>query len=525
METTTTLAPGARIGNYLLESLIGSGAFAQVWKARHHERNRVVAVKIAVDPTLRKQLQREARLPEIDHPNVVPILDSDTRFADPPYVVMPYMSGGNLAELIKKHPNGIPEDRVEILLKDVLSGLAEAHGRGIVHRDIKPSNILLNEFGSALIADFGLSANDTVSDFARSMVQSTSLSGEGIPYIAGTYAYMAPDLMDGTTATPAGDVYSVGIVLFEMLVGRRPHGLELPSQTREHLTHALYWDGLFYWACCRAQDRHADAKALKAAANGIPRPTPIALPPWRSEATPAIEVERQSLKAVALGLVAFVVFAVYSGFSVPALVIAISLAFGTTVHLLGYIFVALAAGLNINEVQLAFGKPLFCFRFGVLPVKVGYLPWGGSVRIDDIERRSAGLRFLLHVAGPLAVMCLTGVCIGYDRAAVELASGFRQIIQGALAPLTAGEHLVGRFFGLVESAPFLETIGVLTAKIAAFNLLPLPPNSGGLAVLTLFPTPSGIRSRTLPCMFGLLIQSAIIACWVASFFAYIWDSH
>ena len=236
METTAALESGSRIGNYILEGPIGHGTFAEVWKAHHHERpQRIVAVKIADEPKFRKQLQREARLPEIDHPNVVPILDSDTRFAETPYVVMPYLTGGSLAHLIGKHTNGLPEPRVEALLKDILSGLAAAHGRGIVHRDIKPSNILLDGNGRALIADFGLSANDAASDFARSMVQSTSLSSEGIPSVAGTYAYMAPEVLDGTPATPAADVYSVGVVPFEMLTGRRPHGLELPSQARDGL--------------------------------------------------------------------------------------------------------------------------------------------------------------------------------------------------------------------------------------------------------------------------------------------------
>jgi len=92
----TPIETGSRIGNYILKEEIGEGAFGRVWKAVHHERpSRVVAVKIATEPGFRKQLSREGRLPEIDHPNVVPILDSDTRFAETPYIVMPNLAGGS----------------------------------------------------------------------------------------------------------------------------------------------------------------------------------------------------------------------------------------------------------------------------------------------------------------------------------------------------------------------------------------------------------------------------------------------
>jgi len=291
METTPGLASGSRLGNYILEEPIGRGAFAEVWKAHHHERpQRVVAVKIATEPRFRKQLQREARLPEFDHPNIVPILDSDTRFAKSPYIVMPYLTGGNLTDLIRAHPNGLPELRIEMLLAKILSGLAEAHRRGIVHRDIKPSNILLDGNGGVLIADFGLSANDATTDAARSMQQSTSLAAQGVPSIAGSYAYMAPEVLDGTPPTPAADVYSVGIVLFEMLTGRRAHGVELPSLARPSLSNAAYWDALFYWSCCRRPERYADALALKAAADGSPAPTPFASQPDEADSLPSVTV-------------------------------------------------------------------------------------------------------------------------------------------------------------------------------------------------------------------------------------------
>src|SRR5262249_26061838 len=140
----TTMQAGSRIGNYVLKDKIGQGGFAEVWTAVHHERpNRpIVAIKVATTPEFRQQLAAEGRLPEIPHPNVVPILDSDTRFAELPYIVMPHYGRGSLADELSRHPDGLPEARVEAVLFDLLAGLAAAHALGIVHRDIKPQNIL-----------------------------------------------------------------------------------------------------------------------------------------------------------------------------------------------------------------------------------------------------------------------------------------------------------------------------------------------------------------------------------------------
>jgi serine/threonine protein kinase len=279
----TLVEPGSRVGNYLLVERIGQGAFSEVWKAAHHERpNRVVAVKIATEPGFRKQLCREGRLPEIDHPNVVPILDSDTRFAEIPYIVMPYLPGGNLSELIAKHPNGLPEETVSALLDDILSGLAAAHTQGIVHRDIKPANVLLDQGGRAIIADFGLSLSHTGGDDVRSIIQSVSVE---MPKIAGTLAYMAPEVREGETATPASDIYSVGVLLFEMLVGRRPYGRETPSESATNLRQEAQWNAFYDGACKPPKGRYCQATAmLEALEKGVKaapmvrEAEPVALP-------------------------------------------------------------------------------------------------------------------------------------------------------------------------------------------------------------------------------------------------------
>ncbi|HWL93656.1 MAG TPA: serine/threonine-protein kinase, partial [Phycisphaerae bacterium] len=194
-------------------------------------------------------LSREGILPEINHRNAVPILDADTRFADFPYIVMPYYRNGTLADLVAQHPARLPEDRVRSLLQDLLAGLAAAHQRGIIHRDIKPSNVLLDDQGAAVVGDFGLSLSDSSLEGLRSIVQSGSWAVGCQPTIVGTLAYMAPEILEGKPATSASDVYSVGIILFEMLTGRRPNGVEFPEEVRSDLLESSRWRTLYAASC------------------------------------------------------------------------------------------------------------------------------------------------------------------------------------------------------------------------------------------------------------------------------------
>ncbi len=270
------LHAGRQIGNYILRERIGSGAFAEVWQAAHQERPSVVrALKIATHPDYRRYIAREGGLPEIKHPNVVPILDCNTRgLIDEPYVVMPYLPGGSLLALIRAHPRGLPEERCESILKDVLEGLSAAHALGIVHCDIKPTNILFDEAGRAVIVDFGLSSGGAAP--LVSMFHSLSVTGNTAG-IAGTMPYIAPEVRDdGAVASPAADVYAVGVLLFEMLVGRRPQGVELPTYARRDLHRGSFWDALFYWAYQPLAKRYPTAQEMLTALLGMPRRIPFA---------------------------------------------------------------------------------------------------------------------------------------------------------------------------------------------------------------------------------------------------------
>jgi formylglycine-generating enzyme required for sulfatase activity len=276
---------GDRVGNYILNELVGRGAFAEVWQAHHHERPAsVVAVKIATAPEFRRQLMREGRLPDIDDPHVVPILDSDTRLAAAPYIVMPYYPAGSLAELIARHPQGLPEQRVAALFADILAGLAAAHAKGIIHRGLKPANILLNADGRAVITDFGLS-QATTTDALRSMQQSASLEDGGA--LVGTLAYMAPEVREGQPATAASDVYAAGVVLFEMLTSRRPFGAERPADVRDSL--AISWDELYVGACGSPQRRPVASALCEALLRSRAKPRPTAPAPPTVVDRPAAE--------------------------------------------------------------------------------------------------------------------------------------------------------------------------------------------------------------------------------------------
>jgi len=287
------LRPGQRVGNYMLHEPVGRGAFAEVWRATHHERpRRIVAIKIATNPQYARQLRREARRPELNHPHIVPILDCDT-LDDPPYFVMPYYSGGSLAALIRNHPTGLPEDRVQAILSDVLEGLSAAHAAGLLHCDIKPHNILLTKEGRAVLADFGL-AYRPPAEAGASVYQSVSLERDR-QTLAGTLGYLAPELLDGAPPSPRSDVYGLAITLFEMLTGRRPVGPELPSQVRHDLRQSVFWDGLYWWASCTPEQRYADAGQMRAALRAGPRPAPLGPQPdasparHRARAQPAVQ--------------------------------------------------------------------------------------------------------------------------------------------------------------------------------------------------------------------------------------------
>jgi eukaryotic-like serine/threonine-protein kinase len=206
------------LGRYLVEQVIGGGGMAVVYRARDEELDRPVAIKVladnlAADEAFRKRFLREARLAaQLSHRNVVQIYDSGEADGRP-YIVMEYVEGETLADLLARRGRLPAWEAVELALQ-VCAGLDHAHRAGLVHRDIKPRNLLLRPDGTVKIVDFGI---------ARS-AGGTRLTETGS--VLGTAAYLAPEQAAGDQVTPAADVYALGVVLYELLAGRTPHTAE-----------------------------------------------------------------------------------------------------------------------------------------------------------------------------------------------------------------------------------------------------------------------------------------------------------
>lgn len=206
---------GAQVGAYQIIEKIGSGGMATVFKARQPRLERDVAIKvmhqnISQDPNFLARFEREARIvASLDHPNIVPIYDYDEHMGQP-YLVMKYVNGYTLKDLLRAEPLA-PHDILRVLTA-VGSALEFAHKRGVLHRDIKPSNIIIDERGEAYLMDFGL---------AR--IAQSGESTMSADVMLGTPHYISPEQAQGNKDLDARtDVYSLGIVLYEMLTGRVP---------------------------------------------------------------------------------------------------------------------------------------------------------------------------------------------------------------------------------------------------------------------------------------------------------------
>ncbi len=209
---------GSRLGNYELIEHLGTGGMAEVYRARQLQAfDRDVAIKIikrglAGDPLFRERFLREAHASaRLDHPHILPLIEvgQEGRGRKRLFLVMPYIRGGTLRDLLGRTGGPLSSERIEVLFPQLGKAIQYAHEQGLVHRDIKPSNILLQHERHVLLADFGI-ALDTED------VRLTS-TGMGL----GTPEYTAPEQARGL-ADRRSDVYGLGIVLFEMLTGRVP---------------------------------------------------------------------------------------------------------------------------------------------------------------------------------------------------------------------------------------------------------------------------------------------------------------
>jgi serine/threonine-protein kinase len=277
-------AIGQRISEYVLEERVGSGAFGEVWRARHHVwANQVVAVKLPTDPQYIRNLQREGMtIHGLEHPNIVRPLGFDP-FAQTPYLIMEYVPGTNLRKCIAEKGLSI-EDSVAVM-RQVLAALSHAHAQGIVHRDIKPENILVHEraksegftsIGVVKVTDFGLGTGSSAEARELSIAHSASLNGADAKRITGTLDYMAPEQRSGGDVDHRADLYACGIVLFEMLTAEKPAGTDVPSELNPNVPRRL--DEVFRRSYARLEKRYGSADEFAAAlgtAGSAGRPPPV----------------------------------------------------------------------------------------------------------------------------------------------------------------------------------------------------------------------------------------------------------
>jgi len=202
-------------GRYRLERRVGEGGMAEVYLAHDELLDRPVAVKVlrqalAQDRVLRERFVREAQAAaRLDHPHIVGVYDLG-EWGGRPFLVMEWVEGPTLASLIRER-GPLPVPLACELGAQIASALAYAHARGLIHRDVKPHNILLKAEGGrweAKLADFGLAK----------VLSATSLTLT--QEVFGTPQYVAPEVVRGERVTPAADLYSLGVVLFEMLTGQ-----------------------------------------------------------------------------------------------------------------------------------------------------------------------------------------------------------------------------------------------------------------------------------------------------------------
>src|SRR6187431_3832141 len=254
-------------GRYQVRSRIARGGMATVYLATDLRLERRVAIKImhghlADDSQFKERFIQEARsAARLAHPNVVNVFDQG-QDSDMAYLVMEYLPGITLRDLLNEHKTLTSEQTLDIL-EAVLSGLAAAHKSGIVHRDLKPENVLLADDGRIKIGDFGL---------ARAASANTATGAA----LLGTIAYLAPELVTRGTADARSDIYSLGIMLYEMLAGEQPYKGEQPMQIAfQHATDSVprpsvknpgvpeQLDELVLWATEKSpDDRPVDAREM-----------------------------------------------------------------------------------------------------------------------------------------------------------------------------------------------------------------------------------------------------------------------
>ncbi len=205
---------GKKIGEFVIEERLGQGAMATVYKAFESSINRHIALKVikldeGQQDEFRQRFAREAEfIAKLEHIHILPIYAYGIN-DEMAYLAMRWLRGGSLSEMLKR--GNIPLERTGAIFYQVAQGLAFAHSKGIIHRDLKPSNIMMDDTGNAYLTDFGL---------AKLTEGSGDITRSGT--IVGTPAYMSPEQLRGEPLDHRSDIYSMGVILYNMVAGRLP---------------------------------------------------------------------------------------------------------------------------------------------------------------------------------------------------------------------------------------------------------------------------------------------------------------
>ena len=238
------LPAGSKLGPYEILAQIGAGGMGEVYRARDARLGRDVAVKImpeevSGDPQRAIRFEREARAASaLNHPNIISVYDVG-REGDTAYIVSELVDGESLRHAIAQGP--LPARRVIEIATQMAEGLAAAHAAGIVHRDLKPENVMLTREGRVKILDFGLAWQALSSTGGHPETTPTQPAATNPGAVLGTAGYMSPEQVRGQVVDTRSDIFSAGVIVYEMLTGRRSregthrkdwrasHILDLPS--------------------------------------------------------------------------------------------------------------------------------------------------------------------------------------------------------------------------------------------------------------------------------------------------------
>ena len=228
-------APGEVLGHYRIAEKIGAGGMGEVYRARDEHLGRYVAIKVLpagtlADPHARKRFRQEAdALSQLNHPNIATIYDFDTQ-EGVDFLVMEYIPGETLSDKLRQEQ--LSEKEVVRLGLQMVEGLAAAHEQGVIHRDLKPGNLRLTTDERLKILDFGLAKLVR----CLSPMANTESSLDTVVF-AGTLPYMAPEQLRGAAGDVRTDIYSAGVVLYELATGRLPFPETLPTALSDDILH------------------------------------------------------------------------------------------------------------------------------------------------------------------------------------------------------------------------------------------------------------------------------------------------